>query len=97
MKTVGWTADFNEFKQKVESVFGPLDKLAKKAPDVYAHQVLSHGFMEYVLMSRSTAIESIIKDENYYLRLKQIYLKWARDNKLQEDLLELGWQEYLND
>lgn len=41
-----WTADFNEFKQKV-AIFGPLEKLATEAPDLFAHQVLCHGFMEY--------------------------------------------------
>lgn len=97
-----WTADFKEFKKKVESVLGPLDRLAKEAPDVYAHQVLSHGFMEY---NMATGIcDKIRKEcnrrENPILfdsRLKEEYLKLARKNNLPEELLELGWIEYMND
>lgn len=43
-----WTADFKEFKAKVEGVFGRIEKMPD---DIYAHQVCSHGFMEYVCMS----------------------------------------------
>jgi hypothetical protein len=43
----GWTDDFSEFREKVEPMFGSLEILAQENPDVYAHLVLSHGFMEY--------------------------------------------------
>ena len=42
-----WTADFLEFRKKIESMFGNLEELAKESPDIFSHQVLSHGFMEY--------------------------------------------------
>lgn len=29
--------------------------------------------------------------------LKIEYLKWAKENGLPESLLELGWEEYIND
>lgn len=99
MEITGWNADFKEFKKKVESVLGPLDRLAKEAPDVYAHQVLSHGFMEYLMATRIN--EPIRKEtktsEQYNERLKQEYLEWAKKNNLPEELLELGWIEYMND
>ncbi len=79
-----WTADFKEFRKKVESVFGNIELLAKKAPDIYAHHVLSHGFMEYSFTKELKAT-------------KEEYLKWARENKLCEVLLEEGWETYKND
>jgi len=42
-----WTADFNEYKKKVESSFGDIDTLANEYPDIYLHQVLSSGFTEF--------------------------------------------------
>lgn len=82
-----WTDNFSEFRAKVEPLLGNLENLAKDSPDIYAHQVLSHGFIEYAgtrgLFDRDS--------------LKEEYLKWARENKLAEELLEAGWQEFLDD
>ena len=109
-----------------------LEKLAKEAPDVYAHQVLSHGFMEYNQenciidnIKKQIIKERIAKGDKGYLQyaayvknkmpsevhhtiyeenkprleelLKQEFMFWARSNKHPEKLLELGWQEYLDD
>ncbi len=61
----GWTADFSKFREKVEALYGDLNKFAKESPDVYAHQVLSHGFMEYSGVSNLTAKikKQIIKEK----------------------------------
>lgn len=60
LRDLGWTPDFEEFKAKTESLFGPLEELAETAPDVYAHMVLSHGFMEY---AHETGLQEKIKTE----------------------------------
>ena len=119
MKIGNWTADFTEFRKKVESIFGPLEELAEHDPDIYAHQVLSHGFMKYAgttdlhkkiakeiagsedkfyKMMHGPKTEQQKKfDKQYDNKLKEEYMKWARENNLPEDLLEDGWQEYLED
>jgi len=79
-----WTANFKKFRKKVESAFGDIKLLAKNNPDIYTHQVLSHGFMEYSFTKELKAT-------------KEEYLKWAKENKLCEELLEEGWKEYKND
>ena len=119
LRSLGWTDDFAKFRQKVEPFFGKLEELAVKEPDIYAHQVLSHGFMEYagvrdihgkiklnvagdetefhkVVNGSDTPEKERLKKE-YYKNLKTEYLFWARANNLPEDLLERGWQEYLED
>ena len=111
LRSLGWTDDFTKFREKVEPFFGNLETLAKNYPDVYAHQVLSHGWMEYsILRGVHDSVEerveaergfydpSIPEHEFYYLAYeKEEYTKWARENKLSEKLLEKGWQEYLED
>lgn len=107
-----WTDDFEKFKAKIEPIFGPLDELAKEYPDVYAHIVLSHGFMEYEgIRNISMEIKMNIKKEMedgceydkkeqrnvFYKYLKDEYLKWAKNNNLPENLVEMGWESYLND
>lgn len=105
-----WTDDFNEFKARVESFFGNIEELAKIAPGIYCHQVLSHGFMEYAGTIRlSSKINKRIEMENgpskplddrerIFLHYeKEEYLNWAKQNRLEQSLLEKGWQEYLND
>ena len=79
-----WTADFKKFKKKVESVFGDINRLADYAPDIYAHQVLSHGFMEYA------GIKMIP-----YKKWRQNYLKWTKKHKLK--LVEEGRKAFLDD
>lgn len=79
-----WTGDFKKFKRKIESIFGNIKLLAKNEPDIYAHQVLSHGFMEYSLTRKVKST-------------KEEYLKWAKKNNLCKNLLEEGWKEYIND
>jgi len=91
-KDLGWTADFSQFRKKVEPVFGPIDQMAETDPDIYAHLVLSHGFMEFAgvtgLFSKSKGdLESIKED----------YMRWAGSNNLSENLLEDGWKQFLND
>lgn len=78
-----WTSNFKEFKKKVESIFGDIVKLSKDTPDIYAHQVLAHGFMEYCLTTKTKTI-------------KENYLKWTKENNL-NTLLEEGWEEFRND
>lgn len=105
-----WTDDFNKFKAKVESFWGDIEILAEKYPDVYAHQVLSHGFMEYAGIRRlDKKIKKKIKgkyrmpssDPGYYelfdKYLKKEYLTWAVKNKLSRNLLEQGWTEFCGD
>jgi len=84
---IGWAADFKKFKSKVEGSFGDIRILAKNWPDLYAHQVLSHGFMEYA------GTKNLFHNKH----LKREYLKWAKENALEEKLLEEGWQEFLDD
>ncbi len=111
MELMGWTDDFQKFRKKIESHFGKLEVLAEKAPDVYVHMVLSSGFMEYAAVKGlNDSIESRIKTEQGSFNpqnpehnrlclqyLKTEYLKWARQNNLPEQLLESGWEEYLED
>lgn len=106
-----WADDFTEFRKKVEPFFGKLEELAKKDPELYAHQVLSHGFMEYAgirglfddIKTRVTKEKGSFDSQNpehgklYWKYLKQEYLNWARQNNLPEKLLEDGWKEFLND
>ncbi len=96
------TADFSEFRAKVEPIFGRLEVLAEQAPDVYAHQVLSHGFMEYAIVNRlhdeaKSATGKGMDAKEFWEHLKPKYLAWARENNLPEKLLESGWSEYIND
>jgi hypothetical protein len=49
--------NFNELKKKVEDVFGDLNTLMKECPDIYAHKVIAHGFMEYCMSNPSKSIE----------------------------------------
>lgn len=111
LRSLGWTDDFAKFRAKVEPFFGRLEDFAIEAPDVYAHLVLSHGFMEYEgirkigkSIAKRVGAEKGFYDssipEHYHAYLtheKQEYLKWARQNNLPENLLELGWNEYLED
>jgi len=114
-----WTADFSEFRKKAESIFGPLENLAETDPDVYAHWVLSHGFMEYagveglldgikaeIAGSEEQFLQVICNPaaeqgeryrEEFREKAKGEYTRWAKANNLPEDLLEDGWQAYLND
>ena len=117
-----FTANFEDFKKKVESVFGSLENMAEKEPKMYAHQVLSHGFMEHLFCNQSTVLKEVekkveneIKDkvgigmlifdikktpryhELYWKYLKEEYLIWAKNNKIPEHLIEMGWEEYKND
>jgi len=110
-KKLDWTDNFSEFKSKVESTFGKLEVLAKEAPDVYAHMVLSHGFIEYAgarMLSDKVKCRIVREqgsfipqnpphNELYWQYLKEKYLRWARQNHLPEQLLESGWEEYRND
>ena len=110
-KKLDWTDNFSEFKSKVESTFGKLETLAKEAPDVYAHMVLSHGFIEYagarmlsdevkcrIVREKGSFIpQNPCHDGLYWQYLKEEYLTWARQNHLPEQLLESGWEEYRND
>lgn len=110
-KKLDLTDNFSEFKNKVESTFGKLEVLAKKYPDVYAHMVLAHGFMEYLLVKRlDEDVRSRIQAEQgsydpnnpehntlFKQYLKEEYLAWARQNNLPEQLLGSGWEEYRND
>jgi hypothetical protein len=111
LEDLGWTANFNEFRKKLELTFGLPEDILKSAPDLYPHMVLSHGFMEYAGVTRQQEkTETRIKQERgsydyhnpkdqklYYQYLKQEYLTWAKSNKLEKDLLEAGWKEYLED
>ncbi len=107
-----WTDNFSEFRSKVESVFGNLETLTQEAPDVYAHMVLSHGFIEYSTIQRITdGVKTRIQTEQgvpfdpenpdhdrlYWQNLKEEYMTWARQNHLPENLLEDGWEAYRND
>ena len=111
MTEFGWTDNFAEFRQKVESLFGPIVELEKRAPDVYAHQVLAHGFLEYALVRGLFDNAQLrIKEDNgyfdhsnpehenlYWQCLKREYVKWARQHELPQGLLEAGWEEFIND
>ena len=83
-KYIGWTADFTEFKKKVEPMFGPIKELAKTYPDLYCHQVLSHGFMEYSGIKNIKGTKKNFKD-------------WMEKNHLEKSLVEAGWKEYKED
>ena len=103
---------FSKFKRSVERSFGcSLEVLARVYPDIYPHQVLSHGFMEYlweklpqgkiiarIERERGSYNPKNSQDKELFLQyLKEEYFAWARANKLEESLLELGWKEYLED
>jgi hypothetical protein len=106
-----WTADFEKFKTKVEAFLGNLEVLAEKYPDIYAHQVLSHGFMEYAGIRRlDKKIKKKIKGKHGTINsndpiyhnlfdqyLKREYLTWAVKNELPRNLLEQGWTEFCED
>jgi len=79
-----WTDNFEVFRKKVESIFGNIRLLAKNEPDIYCHQVIAHGFLEYVGVKK-------IKGT------KDKYLEWFNVNKLEKTLQEEGWKEYQND
>ncbi|MBU4283650.1 MAG: hypothetical protein KJ968_00955 [Nanoarchaeota archaeon] len=105
------TDNFSKFKSEFEPIFGKLEVLAEKAPDVYAHLVLSHGFMDHVsvtgldedVISRIKTEQGSFIPQNpnhdrlYWQYLKEEYLTWARQKKLPEELLKSGWEEYRND
>src|SRR3989344_4904721 len=102
LEDMGWTADFNEFRKKVEPLFGSLEKLVIDDMHLFGHQVMSHGFKDY--------------DKQYYVKLKEKFVEWANENVLnyllskyqgrwrdefKEEIwpvvLETSWQEYLDD
>ena len=126
--------EFVKHLEQVAQIFGPIDKLLVRSSDMYAHQVLSHGFMAYT--SRVNLIAQIKKqiiqeriaagDEEYkslatlamsdedlpmevHRRIysdhgerlveiqKSVFLTWAAANQVPENMIEVGWQEYLND
>jgi hypothetical protein len=90
-KDIGWTDDFHEFKAKIEPFFGPIEEIAAKHPALYAHQVLSHGFMEYA------GIRGLSFGTRFEHELKQEFLDWMKTNNLDMSMAEEGWQEFLND
>lgn len=109
------TNNFADFKKKIEPIFGSIDELLKTNPDMYAHHVISHGFMEYLFYDKKV-IEDIknrilaefndkidkekkikLYEDKYWICLKEVYLNWAKENKIPENLVEQGWQEYIND
>lgn len=106
-----WTDDFSKFREKVETILGNIENLAKEHPNIYAHQVLSHGFMEYAgIRSLFQKTHEKVREENHALEsntqeytglywdlMKKEYLTWARQNNLPEKLLEVGWEEFRND
>ncbi len=110
-RILDWTDDFLKFRSKVESVFGNLEQLAETAPDIYAHMVLSHGFVEYSVVRKiSEGVKYQIQSEKgsfnpkdpvhtklYWAHLRDEYLRWARKNNLAEHLLDRGWAEFVND
>jgi len=70
-----WTADFYEFIKKeigpfesVEQLFTSLEILARQDPDIFAHHVLAHGFMEYSYVKeiRSKIAKEIAGSEEKY-------------------------------
>jgi hypothetical protein len=58
--------------------------------------VLAHGFMEYLMNSRTESKIKYATTEEYWKNLKQEYLKWTKANGLDE-LVEEGWKEYMED
>jgi hypothetical protein len=54
-----------------------LEKLAEKAPETYAHEILSHGFMEY--QNENNLIESVKKQiiKERIAKGDKAYLKYA--------------------
>ena len=91
--------DFEKFKQKVAELYGDLELLAKTRPEVYAHQVLSHGFMDYCMVN-SKRLDSMMLEESTRDRQsfnKGVYTIWAIQNNIPEELARLGWEEYLLD
>ena len=81
---MSFTADFIEFRKRIESLFGNIEFLAKDEPDIYCHQVLAHGFMEYALVKGVSLT-------------KENFMVWIKENKLEESLIEKGWKELEED
>jgi len=103
------TGNFEEFRQKVESTFGRLEDVANRAPDIYAHMVLAHGFMEYnmandimgqvkgEIVQTEGCYDPLKHEKTFWSGLKDRYYGWAKENKLETSLLETGWEEFIND
>lgn len=74
-----------------------MDDLAKKSPTVYAHQVLSHGFMDY---SRAKDIGTKIRKQVIMERIDagdKKYVKYAgilkEGAKIPQELYPALWEE----
>lgn len=80
--------NFQDFKAKVESVFGPIQNLRRNDPDTFCHQVIAHGFMEFRL---ATLTEGSLQE------IRACFEKWYAENQLPPELMEQGWREYLED
>ncbi len=92
LEELGWTDDFSQFKDKVEDVFGSIDKMAWSAPDVYAHQVLSHGFMEFAAVR-----DLFAKTQGDFENIREDYNSWYEGHNLPEELQEAGWTAFIED
>lgn len=105
LEDMGWTADFNEFRKKVEPLFGSLEKLVIDDMHLFGHQVMSHGFIEYAGLTDVYArtkeevagsedkFHSVIRDSNNNLQKdydKQYYVK------LKEKFVEWANENVLN-
>ena len=85
----GQTDEFSKFMTKIGHPDESLQTLATNNPDWFAHFVLGHGFMEYA------NVKGLLSRSGY--GKKEDYLEWARANDLPEELLEKGWEEFIND
>ena len=88
-----------------------LEGVLKHEPDIYAENVLSHGFMNFAQKNGTyIAIQSRIRSEQgsydpknpehtkLWLRyVKEEYLAWARQNHQPEYILDAGWEAFVND
>ncbi|MEM7821163.1 MAG: hypothetical protein QW751_03130 [Candidatus Aenigmatarchaeota archaeon] len=104
-----WTSDFYEPEKRLERLFGPLDRLAEKHPDVYVREVLVCGFMRYIIqtdlftkLKRQIIKERIKSGDEKYKRFKKflkddipddVHRQIYRENR--KRLAELEKKEYM--
>lgn len=66
-----------------------LRKLPESEYSVYGHLVLSHAFMEFFLL---TGLQSYSSSDQ-----RPAYDRFCEANSVPNNLIEIGWQEYLED
>lgn len=97
MPLVETPGEFSVLREHIESIFGNMNEFAKKSPTVFAHEVLSHGFMDYsrakdigTKIRKQVILERIYAGDNEYLKYAGILKEGA---KIPQELYPVLWEE----